>query len=131
MFTVETSDAPSGVDSRGQAQPPLEQHYWRGAVFDRYTGVGWEPLPIDQPLPSGQFISTVTTGRYALTQKIEIVSLQDNRLFAANQPIQGSAGTAVFSAADDPGTSLVRGRTAQYDVTSWVPEVSADELAAD
>ncbi len=131
LFTVETSDAPSGVDSSGQAEPPLEQHYWRGAVFDRYTGTGWVPLPIDQPLSTGLLTPTISAGRYLLTQKFEIVSLQDDRLFAASQPVQGSAGTTLFSAANDPGTRLVRGRTAQYEVTSWVPDVSANELAAD
>ncbi len=131
VFTVATSDAPSGVDSSGLAQPPLQQHYWRGAIFDRYTGRGWEPLTIDQLLASEPLTATVAPGRYALSQKFDIISLQDNRLFAASQPVQGSDGTTLFSAAHDPSSSLLRGRTAQYEVTSWVPRVSTNDLASD
>ena len=129
IFTVKTDDAPSGVDSNGLAKPPLQQHYWRGAIFDRYTGTGWEPLTIDQPTANVPSSASVAPGRYALKQDFTIVSLQDNRLFAADQPVQGDDQTSLFSAADDPWTSLARGRAAQYQVISWVPRVSANELA--
>jgi transglutaminase-like putative cysteine protease len=131
IFTVKTSDAPSGIDSSGLAKPPLQQHYWRGAVFDRYTGTGWEPLAIDQPAVNVPLTETAAPGRYALTQEFEIASLQDNRLFAANQIVQGGEGTALFTSIGDPTTNLVRGRTAQYEVTSWAPRMSANDLAGD
>ena len=131
IFTVATSDPPSGMNSTGVFNPPLQQHYWRGAIFDRYTGAGWEPLPIDQPTSSTPLTETVPPGRYTLAQKFQIVSLQDDRLFAASQPVHGSDGTALLSAANDPSTSLVRGRTGQYEVVSWAPNVSANDLAGD
>ena len=51
VFYVTTSDAPSGMESNGVAKPPTQQHYWRGAIYDRYTGTGWEPLNVSVAAP--------------------------------------------------------------------------------
>jgi len=130
VFYVTTDDPPAGVDSSGLAKPPEQKHYWRGAIFDRYTGVGWEPLNVEVEAPPAA-IDLVGPGRYALTQQFDIISLQDNRLFAAGQPMQASDGTVLQAAQDDPTAVLPRGRLPRYEITSWAPRVTAQELEAD
>ncbi|MBI3741319.1 MAG: DUF4129 domain-containing protein, partial [Chloroflexi bacterium] len=65
-------------------------HYWRAAVYDKYTGLGWinshnEPLVLngnDARLnPKGDFL------RKEITQTIRILSPNQNILYAAAQPI--------------------------------------------
>jgi hypothetical protein len=127
VFYVTTSDAPSGMDSSGIAKPPTQQHYWRGAIYDRYTGNGWEQLNVSLPVSTPDSIDLVAPGRYALTQQYQIVSLQDNRLFAAGQPV-ASKDAALQAAPEDATAILPRGRLPQYEITSWAPKVSAQEL---
>ena len=130
IFYVTTSDAPSGMESNGVAKPPTQQHYWRGAIYDRYTGAGWEQLDVSVAAPQPESIDLVAPGRYALTQQFQIVSLQDNRLFAAGQPV-ASKDAALQAAPEDATAILPRGRLPRYEITSWVPKVSAQELEAD
>jgi transglutaminase-like putative cysteine protease len=129
VFYVATSDAPSGMESDGRAKPPTQQHYWRGAIYDRYTGTGWEPLNVSVPISTPDSIDFVPPGRYALTQQYQIVSLQDNRLFVAGQPITSKDAT-LQAAPEDATAILPRGRLPQYEITSWAPKVSAQELEA-
>jgi transglutaminase-like putative cysteine protease len=129
VFYVATDDPPSGVDSSGQARPPLQKHYWRGAIFDRYTGSGWELLNVEVEAPPIDS-DMVQPGRYALKQQFDIISLLDNRLFAAGQPVKASEGTTLQAAQDEPTAVLPRGRLPQYEITSWAPRVTAQELEA-
>jgi transglutaminase-like putative cysteine protease len=129
VFYVTTSDEPSGMDSGGIAKPPAQQHYWRGAIYDRYTGTGWEQLDVSVPVSTPDSIDLVAPGRYALTQQYQIVALQDNRLFAAAQPIAGTDAT-LQAAPEDATAILPRGRLPKYEITSWAPKVSAQELEA-
>lgn len=130
IFYVTTSDAPSGMESNGVAKPPNQQHYWRGAIYDRYTGTGWEQLNVSVAAPQPESIDLVAPGRYALTQQFQIVSLQDNRLFAAGQPVASKDAT-LQAAPEDATAILPRGRIPQYEITSWTPKVSGQELEAD
>jgi hypothetical protein len=130
VFYVTTDDPPSGIDSSGLAKPPKQKHYWRGAIFDRYTGSGWESLDVDVEAPA-HASGVVKPGRYALTQQFDIISLQDNRLFAANEPVTASAGTILQAAQADLTAILPRGHLPRYEITSWVPNASAQELSAD
>jgi hypothetical protein len=129
VFYVTTDDPPSGMDSSGQAKPPKQRHYWRGAIFDRYSGGGWEPMDVEVEVPPVSN-DEVEPGRYALTQQFDIISLQDNRLFAADQPVKASDGTVLQAAKDDPTAVLPRGRLPRYEITSWVPRMTAQELEA-
>ncbi|HZY43872.1 MAG TPA: transglutaminaseTgpA domain-containing protein [Anaerolineae bacterium] len=129
IFYVTTSDSPSGMESNGVAKPPTQQHYWRGAIYDRYTGTGWEQLNVSVAVSSPESIDLVAPGRYALTQQYQIVSLQDNRLFAAGQPV-ASKDAALQAAPEDATAILPRGRIPRYEITSWAPKVSAEELEA-
>jgi hypothetical protein len=127
VFYVITDDPPDGVDSSGQARPPKQKHYWRGAIFDRYTGSGWEPLDVEVEMPPASS-DLAGPGRYALTQQFDIISLLDNRLFAAGQPVKASSGTILQAARDDLTAVLPRGRFPRYEIISWVPRVTAQEL---
>ena len=127
VFYVATDDPPSGVDSSGQIIPPKQKHYWRGAIFDQYTGSGWEPLNVEVEVPPAN-IDLIGPGRYALKQQFDIISLQDNRLFAAGQPVKASEGTSLQMAKDDPTAVLPRGRSPRYEITSWAPRATAQEL---
>ena len=129
VFYVTTDDPPAGVDSSGLAQPPKQKHYWRGVIFDQYTGSGWEPLTVEVEVPRANS-DVVEPGRYALKQQFDIISLQDNRLFAAGQPVKTSDGTILQAAYDDPTAVLPRGRLPRYEITSWAPRVTAQELDA-
>ncbi len=129
IFYVTTSDAPSGMESNGVAKPPKQQHYWRGAIYDRYTGAGWEQLNVSVAALPPESIDLVAPGRYALTQQFQIVSLQDDRLFAAGQPV-ASKDAALQAAPEDATAILPRGRFPKYEITSWSPKVSAEELEA-
>ncbi len=130
VFYVVTDEPPSGIDSSGLAEPPQQQHYWRGAIFDRYTGSGWDLLNVEVDVPSVSD-EPVGPGRYALTQRFEIISLLDDRLFAANQPVKASQGISLQMALTDPTAVLLRGRLPRYEITSWVSRATAPELEAD
>lgn len=130
VFYVVTDDPPSGIDSSGLAKPPKQQHYWRGAIFDRYTGSGWDLLDVEGDAPSVRN-ELVGPGRYALLQRFEIISLLDNRLFAASQPVKASDGIRLQAASADPTAVLPRGRLPRYEITSWVSRVTAPELEAE
>jgi transglutaminase-like putative cysteine protease len=130
VFYVATDDPPAGVDSSGLARPPRQKHYWRGAIFDRYTGTGWEPLEVETGVPPPANSDQAGPGRYALTQQFDIISLQDNRLFATSQPVKASEGTVLQAARDEPTAVLPRGRTPRYEIISWAPRATAQALAA-
>jgi hypothetical protein len=129
VFYVTTDDPPAGVDSSGLPKPPEQKHYWRGAIFDQYTGSGWEPLTVEIEAPPANS-AAIEPGRYALKQQFDIISLQDNRLFAAGQPVKTSDGTILQAAQDDFTAVLPRGRLPRYEITSWAPRVTAQELDA-
>jgi hypothetical protein len=129
VFYVTTDDSPGGMDSSGLAKPPKQRHYWRGAIYDQYTGSGWEPLAVEVEAPPVK-ADNVDAGRYALQQQFDIISLQDNRLFGANQPVMTSGGIALQAAQDDLTAVLPRGRLPRYEITSWAPRVTAQELEA-
>jgi hypothetical protein len=129
VFYVTTDDPPAGVESSGLIKAPKEKHYWRGAIFDEYTGSGWELLPVEVEAPITTGVN-IPPGRYALRQQFNIISLPDNRLFAAAQPAQASAGTTLQAAATDDTAVLPRGRLPRYEITSWAPRVTGRELDA-
>ena len=129
VFYVVTSDVPAGIEGNGWALPPKQKHYWRGAIFDRYTGSGWEPLTIDTAAPPMD-TALIDPGRYALKQQFDIVALQGDHLFAADQPVEAGNGTILQVAQDDPTAVLPRGNSARYEITSWAPRVKAQELEA-
>jgi hypothetical protein len=82
-------------------------------------------VEVEAPPASGDLVET---GRYALKQQFDIISLQDNRLFAASQPVKASDGTVLQAAREDLTAVLPRGRLPRYEITSWAPRVTAQQL---
>jgi transglutaminase-like putative cysteine protease len=128
LLFVTTSDSPSGVESNGMMNPPIEQHYWRAGVFGRYTGRGWEAADLGAPLAHVEDPGPASSGRYALRQRFEILTIGDDRLFAANRPVSASLGLRLLPAADDPKDTVLAGGVESYTVVSWAPRVTRVEL---
>jgi transglutaminase-like putative cysteine protease len=129
LFYVVTDDSPSGVDSSGLLQPPARQHYWRGAIYDRYTGRGWEAATLGEVLNPEELPAVTLAERYALTQQYQILALSEDQVYAANHPVAASSGVRLVAASGDGFSALPRSASADYRVTSLVPSVSSVELA--
>jgi len=128
VFYVVTDDSPSGVDGSGLLMPPVRQHYWRAAIYERYTGAGWEAAPLGEAVLPSEQTSMPFTGRYGLTQQYQILALPDDRLFSVNQAVAASEGVQLQLASNDGYSTLPRGNTADYRVTSWSSSVTSAEL---
>ena len=124
VFLVTTDDPPAGAESSGLTRPPTQIHYWRGAVYARYTGHGWVEASLDTPLPASADPDLAPEGRNALRQHFEILAGGGQRRFAASQPVSASPEIELLSVATDPSTAVLQGSPDEYTVVSWVPEVS-------
>ncbi len=131
VFYVTTSDAPSGVESSGLRLPPRQQHYWRGAIFDVYNGTGWEMASIHGQELKVEDPQIPPSGRYVLTQKFEIPSLADDRLFAANRAVSATNGVQLLMASSDGISSSPSGTVSEYIITSWASRLTSTELSQD
>lgn len=157
VFYVITDDPPSGVDAGGLLQPPARLHYWRVAIYDRYTGRGWElatpgeqealdeassppegvaatetPAAEGGAAPAGAAPASAApapfAGRYVLTQQYQLLAPADGWLFAVNQPAAASDGIELVAASQDGFSLVPRGRATEYSVSSWAVDVGAGEL---
>ncbi len=128
VFYVTTSDEPSGVEANGAMRPPRQQHYWRGAIYDRYTGSGWELMPIGAPAQSPADAGGSELGRYPLEQQFEILARGEDRLLAANQPVAASGQVTLGVSASDGFSALPRGTSTRYTIRSLVSNATAMQL---
>jgi len=95
-----------------ESTSPFGKSYWRGMTFAIYTGRGWH----NPPLASRPLSSTLPGN---LTQRFEIVVPHGDTIFAANQPVSGSAGlSALYLPGAETDVIGLRGASAQYTVTS-------------
>ena len=130
VMWVKISDPPPLLKEHGFASTAVMQHYWRGGVFTRYNGIGWD---IDQSggkqtvfgLPA-----EVPPGRYSLNQEFEITAQHSHSLFAVNMPVRTSEGTSLRFISPD-GNAMVEGFASKYDVTSWASNATAGQLMSD
>lgn len=96
---------------------------WRITVFDTYTGSGWletKPggeAPIDLP-------ETIPIGRKALHQKFTLTGSGEGKLFAAAEPHQVLSSDIQLSAIPGGGSYLVLGDLQEYELISWVPNLT-------
>jgi transglutaminase-like putative cysteine protease len=129
IFFVRTADSRAPAEAGGFLEAPADQHYWRGAIYQTYTGRGWELAPVTDP-GAGSFASpSPDSGRVPFRQEFQILEVGDDTLFAASEPVVASEGLLLIPVADGQSATL-RGRQAEYSVVSWIPRVSRDELAA-
>jgi transglutaminase-like putative cysteine protease len=130
VFYVRTSDAPTGLESGRLMEPPGEQHYWRGAIYQSYTGRGWEMAPLGESAPPLAGFPPADSSRYPFRQEFEVLDLVDDRLFAASEPVVASGGLLLRTAGDDDGSTLLYGAEGEYSVVSWIPRVTREQLLA-
>jgi transglutaminase-like putative cysteine protease len=121
---VRTDEGVPGLDPSNRTQ----RHYWRGAVYERYTGRGWETAPLGDPVDRQDDAPPDAGSRERLAQEFEVVATLDQRLYAANQPLAVDGGPALRSPGADASTSLVVGTEKAYTVVSWVSHATRDEL---
>ena len=131
VFYVTTSDKPSGVDSSGVMTPPRQQHYWRGAIYDRYTGSGWELMPIGELVQQPADAGRSELGRYRLEQQFEILARGDDQLLGANQPVAATDEVALWVSASDGFSALPRGTSARYTIRSLASNATVIQLRED
>jgi transglutaminase-like putative cysteine protease len=130
VFYVRTSDSPTGMEAGRLMEPPGDQHYWRGAIYENYTGLGWEVAPLGESAPTEAASPPEASARFPLRQEFEILDLGDDKLFAANQPVVASEGLRLQTSGGDDTSTLLQGAENEYSVVSWIPRVSREQLIA-
>ena len=128
VFFVRTSDSPTAAEGGRLMEPPGEQHYWRAAIYEGYTGRGWEIAPLGESSPPLAAYPPAGSSRVALRQDFTILDRGDDTLFAASQPAVSSTGLVLRLAGEDRQSTLLQGAEDEYSVVSWVPRVSRDQL---
>ncbi|HLH71909.1 MAG TPA: transglutaminaseTgpA domain-containing protein, partial [Chloroflexota bacterium] len=122
-----------------QIQSPRPE-YWRAAVFDTYTGHGWQSSdPIDQQyIPAGaSMLGLPDQQRFEIAQQITVLQPRGNYLVGAAQPFQFDRAVSAQAYPDAPGgqvdliaafatQSLVSG--SHYTVVSDVSTASESQL---
>jgi transglutaminase-like putative cysteine protease len=130
IFFVRTSDSPTAAEPGGFFEPPGQQHYWRGAIYENYNGRGWDMAPLGEAAPPPSGYPPEDSSRYPLRQEFEILEPGDERLFAASQPVLASEGLLLRTPIEDDLTTLLQGVEREYSVVSLVPRVTQDRLIA-
>lgn len=120
-----------------------ERAYWRAAVFDTYTGIGWintdsDAIAIEQNEPFGEPIVSRTR---EMTVTVRFLERGQTTIVAPPQPLRVSVPVnADYSPIREDGTlrtiSLLHSRISldsdtPYRVTSTITEASPDELRGD
>lgn len=123
VMTVEINDPPPPPPGVPGVAPPL--HYWRSQIFGLYTGRGWEPAATNSDLNS--LWVALPAGHYALNQKFSILAEHADSLYAASQPVSASQGVSILPVGQD-GSAVPEGVVDTYEIQSYVPRVTADEL---
>lgn len=131
ILYVTTSDPappPPELEDMGSSLPPGPRRYWRGIVYDVYTGRGWDHSQLtgrsyrpDQPLepnaPAGS----------ELQQAYDIVEPASSQLYAANQPLSiDQTVQAWWRGTGD--LAYLEGDAWRYRVVSRPPEPTVSEL---
>ena len=137
MFVTVSDPSPPPPQSGMQDTLTVPKHYWRNSILSRYNGSGWEPLVID-PRTVPVLPEDEVAGRYLLRQRYQIVANHGGDLFTVNVPVEarGKSRLVYLPAGQivsggnvvQPGTTLVRGDTSDYQVVSWATRVDAGLL---
>ncbi len=100
---------------------------WRMAVYDTYTGTGWEEVqPGDVTQIQAGSVSKV--GRKALAQRFSLFRKALGRLYAVAEPVQSLQDDVTIVNLEDDSGQVVLGDAQYYEVISWVPDVSYEML---
>ncbi|HLF26222.1 MAG TPA: transglutaminase domain-containing protein [Anaerolineae bacterium] len=130
VMWVRVSDPPPLFYAQNAPTRTAPRHYWRGGIFSRYNGAGWEVEPLGAALDLREFPSEAPPGRYELRQEFEIVAFHGSDLYAVNRPVQASAGAVLRLNA--PGDDVrLQGTESTYTVTSWATDATVAQLISD
>jgi transglutaminase-like putative cysteine protease len=130
ILYVRTSDSPTGLETGHLIEPPGEQHYWRGAIYETYTGRGWDLAPLGDTAAPMAGYPPEDLSRVPFRQEFEILDRGNERLFAASQPVAASSGVLLRTVGDSDLSTLLEGAVGKYSVVSWIPRVTQDQLTA-
>ncbi|HSR46375.1 MAG TPA: transglutaminase domain-containing protein [Anaerolineales bacterium] len=130
VMYVTTSDPPPEDDPSRPRDSSGRGRYWRVAIYDRYTGRGWEMAPLGGPAPLADEAPGPDPSRAVVLQRFNILAVRGDRLFAANQAVEAFGGPRVLVVGDDEQSTLLEGTEAEYAVVSWVPDVTREQLSA-
>jgi len=100
---------------------------WRIAVFDTYTGKGWLEA-LGEPLEDAILPETVPVGRKALSQHFTLAGSAGGNLFAAAEPVRLLSEGLTATVLPGGDSFLVVGDVLEYDLISYVPDVTIDLL---
>lgn len=136
-----------GTDARLSHEPamlirtpdsPPGNFYWRAASYDKYTGHGWVRTISNLPPGVGSFNLWPTQtdpppGQALLRQDVQL-TFDTRQIYAAGRPVRlNMRASGLWS--DPAGTDLITviGDTSQraYQVLSWVPAATDDQLRGD
>jgi hypothetical protein len=97
------------------------------AIYSIYTGSGWVEAELDEQ--SDVLVEEVPhQGRKALYQRFTLFRAADGRLFSAAEPVQTLNEDVRLVSLLNDDSQIVTGFIRQYEVISWVPDVSAEML---
>jgi transglutaminase-like putative cysteine protease len=97
------------------------------AIYSTYTGSGWVEAELDEE--SDVLVEEAPRqGRKALYQRFTLFRAGDRRLFSAAEPVQTLNEDVRLVSLRNDDSQIVTGFVQQYEVISWVPDVSAAML---
>lgn len=131
VFYVKTNDPvplPPEAEEAGMPATLTPPRYWRGVVYDLYTGHGWSQSRLtSRNYQAGRLLVPDLPAGSELRQGFEIVSAPGSLLYAANAPM--SVDHPVRAWWRDPGDLAQVERSAdQYTVISVPPEPTVRDL---
>jgi transglutaminase-like putative cysteine protease len=133
VLYVKTNDPAPLPPEVEESEPPATAtpaRYWRGVVYDLYTGHGWSQSPLEsRSYPADRPLDPSLPAGFELRQDFEIVSLTGSSLYAVNAPL--SVDHPVRAWWRTPGDlAQLDGDADQYTVISRPPEPTVSELRA-
>jgi transglutaminase-like putative cysteine protease len=108
-------------------------YYWRGAIYDRYTGRGWASVPIEtETIPAGRTIATQQTTPpgapfQPVRQRIQTASGEGGLVYVAGKLVRAS--TEIQAAWREPGDLFAaQVGTGTYSADSLFPQPTPEQL---
>ena len=102
---------------------------WRIAVFDTYTSKGWLEA-LGEPKKMRFCRRLFLLGRKALSQHFTLAGPAGGKLFAAAEPATLMSDGLTGSVLPGGDSFLVTGDLLEYDLVSYVPDVTIEQLRA-
>jgi transglutaminase-like putative cysteine protease len=133
VLYVKTNDPaplPPEVEETGPPRATTPARYWRGVVYDFYTGHGWSQSPMEsRSYPADRPLDPTLPAGFELLQEYQVVERIDSTLYAVNAPLSVDHPVrAWWRAAGD--LAQLEGDVDRYAVISLPPEPTVLDLRA-